>query len=41
MVWFQCEDCGDTLKKPKVKGHAGGRGLHSFAFQQLESLSRV
>ncbi|KAM1062179.1 hypothetical protein ACFX2I_026549 [Malus domestica] len=21
MVWFQCEDCGDNLKKPKVLGH--------------------
>ncbi|KAL6274445.1 hypothetical protein ACE6H2_025137 [Prunus campanulata] len=21
MVWFQCEDCGDNLKKPKLPGH--------------------
>ncbi|KAK1365216.1 UBP1-associated proteins 1C [Heracleum sosnowskyi] len=21
MVWFQCEDCGDNLKKPKLLGH--------------------
>ncbi|KAL1335541.1 hypothetical protein HN51_064399 [Arachis hypogaea] len=21
MVWFQCEDCGDNLKKPKLAGH--------------------
>lgn len=21
MVWFQCEDCGDNLKKPKLSGH--------------------
>uniref|UniRef100_A0A0E0FNL3 U1-type domain-containing protein n=1 Tax=Oryza nivara TaxID=4536 RepID=A0A0E0FNL3_ORYNI len=21
MVWFQCEDCGDDLKKPKLAGH--------------------
>lgn len=21
MVWFQCDDCGDTLKKPKVQAH--------------------
>ncbi|KAE9602474.1 hypothetical protein Lal_00050247 [Lupinus albus] len=21
MVWFQCEDCGDNLKKPKLVGH--------------------
>lgn len=23
MVWFQCESCGDTLKKPKLAGHFG------------------
>lgn len=21
MVWFQCEDCGDTIKKPKLDSH--------------------
>ncbi|KAL5229280.1 hypothetical protein ABZP36_017545 [Zizania latifolia] len=21
MVWFQCEDCGENLKKPKLAGH--------------------
>jgi len=21
MVWFQCEDCGDNLKKPKLSSH--------------------
>lgn len=21
MVWFQCEDCGDNLKKPKLPNH--------------------
>ena len=21
MVWFQCEDCGETLKKPKLQSH--------------------
>ncbi|QDZ18542.1 C2H2-type domain-containing protein [Chloropicon primus] len=21
MVWFQCEDCGDTIKKPKLDAH--------------------
>ena len=21
MVWFQCEDCGDNLKKPKLPTH--------------------
>ncbi|KAF3785140.1 UBP1-associated proteins 1C [Nymphaea thermarum] len=21
MVWFQCEDCGENLKKPKLPGH--------------------
>ena len=21
MVWFQCEDCGETLKKPKLAKH--------------------
>eukprot|EP00899_Mesostigma_viride_P026840 jgi/Mesvir1/7340/Mv19149-RA.1 len=21
MVWFQCEDCGDMIKKPKLLGH--------------------
>lgn len=21
MVWFQCEDCGDNLKKPKLANH--------------------
>uniref|UniRef100_A0A0D9V2A7 U1-type domain-containing protein n=1 Tax=Leersia perrieri TaxID=77586 RepID=A0A0D9V2A7_9ORYZ len=21
MVWFQCEDCGDDVKKPKLAGH--------------------
>uniref|UniRef100_A0A803QT98 Zinc finger C2H2 LYAR-type domain-containing protein n=1 Tax=Cannabis sativa TaxID=3483 RepID=A0A803QT98_CANSA len=21
MVWFQCEDCGDNLKKPKLPSH--------------------
>jgi hypothetical protein len=21
MVWFQCEDCGDNLKKPKLLNH--------------------
>ncbi|MFS7991279.1 putative Cell growth-regulating nucleolar protein [Helianthus anomalus] len=21
MVWFQCEDCGDNLKKPKLASH--------------------
>ncbi|XP_058106554.1 UBP1-associated proteins 1C-like [Magnolia sinica] len=21
MVWFQCEDCGENLKKPKLQGH--------------------
>lgn len=20
-MWFQCEDCGDNLKKPKLPGH--------------------
>mmetsp|Transcript_7717 Transcript_7717/g.19681 ORF Transcript_7717/g.19681 Transcript_7717/m.19681 type:complete len:254 (+) Transcript_7717:85-846(+) len=23
MVWFQCEDCGDTIKKPKLDQHFG------------------
>ena len=31
MVWFQCEDCGDTLKKPKVKGHAGHCSASRFS----------
>lgn len=31
MVWFQCEDCGDTLKKPKVKGHAGQCSASRFS----------
>ena len=22
MVWFSCEDCGDTVKKPKLANHA-------------------
>ena len=21
MVWFQCEDCGENLKKPKLASH--------------------
>ena len=21
MVWFQCDDCGESLKKPKLEGH--------------------
>ena len=21
MVWFQCEDCGDSIKKPKLDAH--------------------
>ncbi|KAF6163228.1 hypothetical protein GIB67_025092 [Kingdonia uniflora] len=21
MVWFQCEDCGENLKKPKLENH--------------------
>jgi len=21
MVWFQCEDCGENLKKPKLPNH--------------------
>lgn len=21
MVWFQCEDCGENLKKPKLLNH--------------------
>jgi|AntAceMinimDraft_1070359.scaffolds.fasta_scaffold35433_2 cell growth-regulating nucleolar protein len=31
MVWFQCEDCGDTLKKPKVKGHSGQCSASRFS----------
>jgi hypothetical protein len=31
MVWFQCEDCGDTLKKPKVKGHSGSCSASRFS----------
>jgi len=31
MPWFQCEDCGDTLKKPKVKGHASGCSASRFS----------
>ena len=33
MVWFQCEGCGETLKKPKVRTHSrqcpGGGGPYS------------
>ena len=31
MVWFQCEDCGDTLKKPKVRGHASQCSASRFS----------
>ena len=31
MPWFQCEDCGDTLKKPKVKGHAAHCSASRFS----------
>ncbi|MCO5599086.1 hypothetical protein L7F22_053186 [Adiantum nelumboides] len=24
MVWFQCEDCGENLKKPKLANHFRG-----------------
>lgn len=24
MVWFQCESCGENLKKPKLQGHFRG-----------------
>ena len=23
MVWFQCEDCGENLRKPKLPNHFG------------------
>ena len=31
MVWFQCEDCGDTLKKPKIRGHASQCSASRFS----------
>ena len=31
MPWFQCEDCGDTLKKPKIRGHAGQCSASRFS----------
>ncbi|CAI5994627.1 unnamed protein product [Closterium sp. NIES-64] len=31
MVWFQCEDCGETLKKPKLNAHFGRCSAYKLA----------
>ncbi|KAL2338752.1 hypothetical protein Fmac_013198 [Flemingia macrophylla] len=31
MVWFQCEDCGDNLKKPKLSGHFRTCSAYKFS----------
>ncbi|RDY08563.1 UBP1-associated proteins 1C [Mucuna pruriens] len=31
MVWFQCEDCGDNLKKPKLSGHFRTCSAHKLS----------
>ena len=31
MVYFQCEDCGDALKKPKLKGHFNACSASAFS----------
>ncbi|KAK9842100.1 hypothetical protein WJX81_008359 [Elliptochloris bilobata] len=31
MVWFQCDDCGDSLKKPKVQGHLNSCSASGFS----------
>ena len=38
MVWFQCEGCGDTLKKPKLPGHARGCPGGAPAFTCIDCL---
>lgn len=39
MVWFQCESCGENLKKPKLQNHFRGcaaRKVLFFFFFQLD-----
>ncbi|XP_061361741.1 UBP1-associated proteins 1C [Gastrolobium bilobum] len=31
MVWFQCEDCGDNLKKPKLSSHFRTCSAHKLS----------
>eukprot|EP01024_Parvocaulis_polyphysoides_P017808 TRINITY_DN1784_c0_g4_i1.p1 TRINITY_DN1784_c0_g4~~TRINITY_DN1784_c0_g4_i1.p1 ORF type:complete len:324 (-),score=69.55 TRINITY_DN1784_c0_g4_i1:180-1151(-) len=30
MVWFYCDDCGESIKKPKLQNHYGRCSAHSF-----------
>lgn len=38
MVWFQCEGCGETLKKPKLAGHMRGCPGGAPAFSCIDCL---
>ena len=38
MVWFQCEGCGETLKKPKLAGHIRGCPGGAPAFSCIDCL---
>jgi predicted RNA-binding Zn-ribbon protein involved in translation (DUF1610 family) len=34
MVWFQCEDCGEELKKPKLAAHFNRCSAYKVCFYQ-------
>jgi len=41
MVWFQCEMCGDSLKKPKLGGHMNHcRGTHFTCIDCSQTFDR-